>query len=201
MVLLIMDGKLVQEMSSTSFSPSKEKKCKCGVPFAKLTSWTRENPGRKFRTCKFYDPVTESRGCKAFEWVDEQDGTAWQTEVINNLLLDKKLLKGEISDYKREVDDLGGQLRCLLNEVDRLKMKCKALNSDRNKMNREMHGRNARSDHSVLSLAVGISLCLTKLAGKALKQSINLTKQDPCPKLKSKATNIATDCSENTTNN
>ncbi|XP_021715177.1 uncharacterized protein LOC110683135 [Chenopodium quinoa] len=160
MVLLIVDGILMQEMSSISSSPSRKKKCKCGVPFAKLTHWTRENPGRKFKTCKFYDPVTESRGCKAFEWVDEQDGTAWQIEVINNLLLDKKPLKGEISDYKREVDDLGGQMRCLLNEVDRLKMKCKALNSDRKKMNREMHGRNGRSEHSVLCVAFGSSLVI-----------------------------------------
>ncbi|XP_021773610.1 uncharacterized protein LOC110737581 [Chenopodium quinoa] len=160
MILLIVDDILMQEMSFTSSSPSREKKCKCGVPFAKLTSWTRENPGRKFRTCKFYDTVTESRGCKVFEWVDEPDGTAWQTEVINNLLLDKKLLKGEITDYKREVDDLGGQMRCLLNEVDNLKMKCKALNSYRKKMNREMHGRNGGSEHSVLCVAFGISLVM-----------------------------------------
>ncbi|XP_021728174.1 uncharacterized protein LOC110695235 [Chenopodium quinoa] len=150
----------MQEMSVITSSPSREKKCKCGVPLAKLTSWTRENPGRKFRTCKFYDPVTESKGCKSFEWVDEPDGTAWQTEVINNLLLDKKLLKGEITDYKREVDDLGGQMRCLLNEVDSLKMKCKAINSDRKKMNRDLNGRNGRSEQSVVYVVVGISFVM-----------------------------------------
>ena len=56
------------------FSP-KQRKCDCGIPMGKLTSWTRENPGRKFRSCKFDDPKTQARGCKCFEWVDEEDGT------------------------------------------------------------------------------------------------------------------------------
>ncbi|XP_021735109.1 uncharacterized protein LOC110701789 [Chenopodium quinoa] len=132
-------------MSSMSSSPSRERKCQCGVPFEKLIAWTKENPGRKFRSCKFYDPVTESRGCKAFEWIDQPDGTPWQTEVINNLLLDKKLLKGEVTDLKREVDNVSGQRRCLLNEIDNLKIKCKALSSDRKKMSKEVQGRNASS--------------------------------------------------------
>ncbi|XP_021725633.1 uncharacterized protein LOC110692859 [Chenopodium quinoa] len=75
---------------------------------ARLTSWTRENPGRKFLACKFYDPNTETRGCKCFEWVDE-DGSDWQKEVINQLILDKKLMK----------------------------VKCKALNADRKKYSGE----------------------------------------------------------------
>ena len=123
---------------------------------ARLTSWTRENPGRKFRLCKFYDPVTETRVCKAFNWVDQPDGTPWQTKVINNLLLDKKLMKGEINDLKREVDDVSGQRRCLLNEIDCLKVKCKTLNSDRKKMSKEVHGRDgtSMSVHVVISVVV-----------------------------------------------
>ncbi|XP_021769515.1 uncharacterized protein LOC110733737 [Chenopodium quinoa] len=146
-------------MSSVSMSPSKEKKCQCGVPMSRLTAWTRENPGRKFRTCKFYDPVTESRGCKAFEWVDQPDGTPWQTEVINNLLLDKKLMKGELNDMKREVDDVSGQRRCLLNEIDRLKMKCKALSSDRKKMIKEVHGSNATTKKMLTVHAIVVFCC------------------------------------------
>ena len=110
-------------MSTSSLTPSKQRKCGCGVPVARLTSWTRENHGRKFLGCKFYDPITETRGCKFFEWVDHPDGTEWQREVINNLILDKKLMKGEVNDLKREVEDLHGQRRCLLNENENLKVK------------------------------------------------------------------------------
>ncbi|XP_021713547.1 uncharacterized protein LOC110704855 [Chenopodium quinoa] len=159
-------------MSSLSFSPSKERKCQCGVPFARLTSWTRENPGRKFRSCKFYDPVTESRGCKSFEWIDQPDGTSWQTEVINNLLLDKKLMKGEHADLKREVDDFCGQRRCLLNEIDSLKLKCKALSSDRKKMTQEVEGRKTSSMNLfvvfVVICFVGLVLGMEQLIVKLL---------------------------------
>ncbi|XP_021754556.1 uncharacterized protein LOC110719886 [Chenopodium quinoa] len=145
-------------MSFVSSSPPEARKCKCGVPMAKLTSWTRENPGRKFISCKFYDPITETRGCKAFEWVDQPDGTDWQTGVINNLLLDKKLLKGEVNELKREVDEISGQRRCLLNEVDNLKMRCKALNADRKRMNRECN------EGRVSSIScfgwVGMAICI-----------------------------------------
>ncbi|XP_021716661.1 uncharacterized protein LOC110684513 [Chenopodium quinoa] len=121
-------------MSWNNTSPTNQKKCNCGLLFARLTSWTRENPGRKFKACKFYDPNTETRGCKCFEWIDTEDGTEWQRDVINNLLLDKKLMKAEVNYLKRDVDDLSGQRRCLLNEVDTLIVKCKALSGDRKKM-------------------------------------------------------------------
>ncbi|XP_021762064.1 uncharacterized protein LOC110726848 [Chenopodium quinoa] len=121
-------------MSWNNSSPTNKKKCNCGLPLAKLTSWTRENPGRKFLACKFYDPNTETRGCKCFEWVDTEDGTDWQRDVINQLLLDKKLMKAEVNSLKRDVEDLTGQRRCMLNEVDNLKVKCKSLNGDRKMM-------------------------------------------------------------------
>lgn len=74
--------------------------------------------------------------------------------MLKNLLLDKKLMKGEVNDLKREVDDLTGQRRCLLNEIDSLKLKCKALSSDRKKMSKEVHGRNASSMNVVLVVVV-----------------------------------------------
>ncbi|XP_021750188.1 uncharacterized protein LOC110715874 [Chenopodium quinoa] len=117
-------------MSIISSSPSKEPKCQCGVPMGKLTSWTRENPGRKFRACKFYDPIAETRGCKAFQWVDQLDGTEWQTQVINNLLLDKKLLKAE------------------------------ALTADRKKMNREVKQGKRSSIGCLVSVSIIIVVAM-----------------------------------------
>lgn len=45
-------------MSSPSSTPnSKLEKCGCGVSFAKRISWTKENPGRQFKTCVFMIPI------------------------------------------------------------------------------------------------------------------------------------------------
>ncbi|XP_021734054.1 uncharacterized protein LOC110700763 [Chenopodium quinoa] len=144
----------VDSMSLISSSPSKYKKCNCGIPMARLTSWTRENPGRKFLACKFYDPNTETRGCRSFEWVDE-DGSDWKKEMINQLILDKKLMKGEMNSMRREIEDLTGQRRCLSSENDNLKIKCKALNADRKKYSGERQQNRAGCG----TIVVGVVLC------------------------------------------
>ncbi|KAK9756177.1 hypothetical protein RND81_01G079000 [Saponaria officinalis] len=74
-------------MASYSNSSRNPTMCKCNVHLALLTSWTSDNPGRRFLTCKF-------RFCKYFIWVDE-DQSEWQRDVINQLLLEKKLLKAD----------------------------------------------------------------------------------------------------------
>lgn len=60
-------------------------KCRCGISVGVRTSWTHENPGRKFKACKFYNFETGHRGCNYFEWVDE-DILDWQRDVTNNLV-------------------------------------------------------------------------------------------------------------------
>ncbi|KAK9666058.1 hypothetical protein RND81_14G156900, partial [Saponaria officinalis] len=49
-----------------------------------LTSWTKDNPGRRFEACPIYNPVTKTRGCRCFRWLDENQ-TTWQKKVINQL--------------------------------------------------------------------------------------------------------------------
>ncbi|XP_021856971.2 uncharacterized protein [Spinacia oleracea] len=138
-------------------SPLSKQKCYCGLPVARLTSWTRDNPGRKFIACQRYDPVTETRGCKKFEWLDEEDCVDWQRNVTNALLLDKKLLKVEVNALKSEVDDLSGQRRCLLNESDNLKLKCKALMSEVNKLKEGNHNTLGKLNHIAIAAPV---LCM-----------------------------------------
>ena len=55
----------------------------------KKSSWTKENPGRRFKTCVFYDPDTNRRGCKKLKWIDEPEMADWQREVTNTLVEDK----------------------------------------------------------------------------------------------------------------
>uniref|UniRef100_A0A803N658 Uncharacterized protein n=1 Tax=Chenopodium quinoa TaxID=63459 RepID=A0A803N658_CHEQI len=38
-----------------------EKRCGCGFPVARRTSWTHENPQRKFVACKFFNHETGQR--------------------------------------------------------------------------------------------------------------------------------------------
>ncbi|XP_074304425.1 uncharacterized protein LOC141639144 [Silene latifolia] len=83
-------------------------KCKCGVPLALLKSWTTDNPGRRFLTCKFSNPATKNRGCGFFRWYDEEQ-VEWQRDVINNLVLEKKVVECNLKMLKCENTHLQDQ--------------------------------------------------------------------------------------------
>ena len=68
----------------------------CGFPFAQIISWTKENPGRRFNTCKFFDPNMNWRGCNKFKWIDEPKMVDWQRKVTNTLVEEKRHLSTEI---------------------------------------------------------------------------------------------------------
>ena len=75
---------------------SKFKRCTCGFPFARRISWTKENPGRQFNTCKFFDPDMNWRECNKFKWIDEPEMVDWQRKVTNTLIEEKRHLSTEI---------------------------------------------------------------------------------------------------------
>ncbi|KAK9757628.1 hypothetical protein RND81_01G175100 [Saponaria officinalis] len=64
------------------------------------TSWTVHNPGRRFLTCKLYNPDLGMPGCNFFKWVDE-DMSNWQKNVILELLNENKRLD-ELKHRKEE---------------------------------------------------------------------------------------------------
>ncbi|KAK9756034.1 hypothetical protein RND81_01G068400 [Saponaria officinalis] len=83
-------------------------KCRCGIPAALKTSMTEANTGRRFLTCKFYNPETVMRGCNYFKWVDEPiNETSW--------------LKSEIGIQKRSLERLENRCDELSSAVVRLK--------------------------------------------------------------------------------
>ncbi|KAK9757216.1 hypothetical protein RND81_01G148800 [Saponaria officinalis] len=90
-------------------------KCKSSVPPALLTSWTSHNPGRRFLACKF-------RFCKYFSWVDEEQ-SEWQRDVINQLLLEKKMLQSDNDNLRVEKSQLMEQVIELRAENHLLKEK------------------------------------------------------------------------------
>ncbi|XP_074283611.1 uncharacterized protein LOC141608151 [Silene latifolia] len=79
-------------------------KCRCGVPVSLLRSWTQDNPGRRFLKGKFSNPEF-SRGCGYFSWYDELQ-MEWQKNAINQLMLEKDVLKGELMMSKGKVSHL-----------------------------------------------------------------------------------------------
>ncbi|KAK9733384.1 hypothetical protein RND81_04G064600 [Saponaria officinalis] len=82
-------------MSNVSYESTSKPvvKCRCGIPAALKTSMTEANTGRRFLTCKFYNPKTVMRGCNYFKWVDEP-------------LNETGLLKFEIEVQKRSLERL-----------------------------------------------------------------------------------------------
>ena len=68
-------------MSSSSsnysypFAPV-ETECKCHLPLMKLTSWTEDNPCRRFVVCpNRYKPGTKK--CKYYDWLDPELDNDW----------------------------------------------------------------------------------------------------------------------------
>ncbi|KAK4274656.1 hypothetical protein QN277_017847 [Acacia crassicarpa] len=79
--------------------------CHCGIVAPLCTSWTEQNPGRRFFGCRNYQ---HNNGCGFFQWHDGQMGER-STEVINELL-------GYVD---RLYDDNAMQGRGADNQVDR----------------------------------------------------------------------------------
>ncbi|XP_062114509.1 uncharacterized protein LOC133825609 [Humulus lupulus] len=47
--------------------------CDCGLQSVVRTSWTKQNPGRRFRTCS---RVKSDGGCDFFRWVDSESSSS-----------------------------------------------------------------------------------------------------------------------------
>ena len=96
--------------------------CSCGFPVAKRTSWTHDNPGRKFIACKFFNHETGQRGCNTFEWVDE-GMCEWQRDVINVLVAEKYRLASDNYMLNTRLARDGYEKKRLEEEVKQLKSK------------------------------------------------------------------------------
>ena len=109
--------------ASSSSENSSIENCACGVPFARRVSWTKENPGRRFNTCVFYDPDTKSRGCKKFKWVDEPEMAVWQRKLTNKLVEEKRQLATEIKLLTSRISCLEHENEQAFSEIKMLKKK------------------------------------------------------------------------------
>ncbi|KAK4277160.1 hypothetical protein QN277_015201 [Acacia crassicarpa] len=78
--------------------------CYCGVVARLYTSWTAQNPGRRFFGCRNYQP---GRGYGFFKWHDEEMGRRAK-EVINELLGQMENVNDENVGLTRMRMDEGG---------------------------------------------------------------------------------------------
>ncbi|XP_020082379.1 uncharacterized protein LOC109705975 [Ananas comosus] len=67
--------------------------CHCGLPYTIKTSWTQNNPGRRFYGCPRYR-MQESNACNYFGWYDPQF-TSQSISMVNGLLESNNKLREE----------------------------------------------------------------------------------------------------------
>ncbi|KAK9733418.1 hypothetical protein RND81_04G067100 [Saponaria officinalis] len=94
-----------------------QRKCFCGIPVTYLTSWTQNNPGRGFESCRCSRHGNGADGCNYFRWVDKAQ-TDWQKEVINNLITERNQLLCERAALKDKVKHLMDERKMELVDVD-----------------------------------------------------------------------------------
>ena len=80
-----------------------EELCDCGYEVEINTDWSDFDPGREFVACPFY--LVDGLGCTYFRWI-APEGTKWQRDLIIRLEKEKKELKDEVFNLKRQMDDM-----------------------------------------------------------------------------------------------
>ncbi|GKD37282.1 hypothetical protein Tco_1257489 [Tanacetum coccineum] len=112
-------------MSSSSSIALTE--CKCGLPLMTLTSWTRENPARRFGVC----PNKYKKGikhCKRWNWCDPELEIKWYRDHLYemHLLLNpsqREELENELTSREElavlqvEFADMEGQMQQVMEEL------------------------------------------------------------------------------------
>ncbi|XP_058784113.1 uncharacterized protein LOC131658880 [Vicia villosa] len=97
--------------SNLSHSRRRRLQCYCGLDAPLVTSWTSQNPGRRFYGCGLYK-LQGRKGCAYFEWYDEQLEER-SNEVINSLLKKVNKLKKELL-IKKTDDKLKKKVKFLV---------------------------------------------------------------------------------------
>ncbi|GKD06638.1 hypothetical protein Tco_1181612 [Tanacetum coccineum] len=115
--------------SSSCFGPTE---CKCGLPLMTLTSWTRDNPARRFGVCpnKYKNGI---KHCKRWYWRDSLLEIKWyriqlyemhlllnppQKEELENELTSRE----ELAVFQVEFVDMEDQMQKVIEELKKSQM-------------------------------------------------------------------------------
>ena len=79
-------------------------RCWCDLESPLMTSWTHENPGRRFHGCGNFK-VIRKKGCNYFQWVDEEMSSRAK-EMVRSLKDKNEELMDLIRDTKKNEEML-----------------------------------------------------------------------------------------------
>ncbi|KAK4484040.1 hypothetical protein RD792_011255 [Penstemon davidsonii] len=96
--------------------------CSCGFRVRIYTSWTKENPGRRFARCQC---LTDER-CDYFEWIDPIMCDRSRV-IIPGLLSRVNRTEAENARVMREFDEMSTQMQVLVNSLHNLEAENMAL--------------------------------------------------------------------------
>ncbi|GJR07412.1 hypothetical protein Tco_0790064 [Tanacetum coccineum] len=97
--------------SSSAFGPTE---CKCGLPLMTLTSWTHDNPTRRFGVCpnKYNDPELENKWYRTQLYEMYLLLNPLQREELENELTSRE----ELAVLQVELANMEGQMQQLMEE-------------------------------------------------------------------------------------
>ncbi|GER45281.1 GRF zinc finger containing protein [Striga asiatica] len=117
---------------SESSQVNDESYCKCLQRSIIVTSWTSENPGRRFRSCSEY----ENGGCDFFSWVDPPMCNR-SKQIIPGLLRKSNQLRAQNEALEDAILKMEDENKMLVLENKKLQLKLQEASSkmkDENKM-------------------------------------------------------------------
>ncbi|GJW15166.1 hypothetical protein Tco_0019299 [Tanacetum coccineum] len=92
--------------------------CKCGLPLMTLTSWTRDNPARRFGVCpNKYDPELENKWYITQLYEMHMLLNPSQREELENELTSRE----ELAVLQVEFANMKGQMQQLMEELKKSK--------------------------------------------------------------------------------
>ncbi|KAL5137109.1 hypothetical protein HKD37_10G027527 [Glycine soja] len=107
------------ERSSSSYTSEVRSRvfCLCNIETPLVTSWTKENPGRRFYGCGLYKARninldTGRKGCNFFQWHDPV-GNNRQKKIIVGLMKEVDELKLREKDLQTMISEMKMKEKCL----------------------------------------------------------------------------------------
>ncbi|KAH1228992.1 hypothetical protein GmHk_10G028863 [Glycine max] len=97
--------------SSYTFEARSRVFCLCNIEAPLVTSWTEENPGRRFYGCGLYKDIG-TKGCNFFQWHDPV-GNNRQKKIIVGLMKEVDELKLREKDLQTMISEMKMKEKCL----------------------------------------------------------------------------------------
>ncbi|KAL3629939.1 hypothetical protein CASFOL_026251 [Castilleja foliolosa] len=93
-------------------------RCHCGIELEVMTSWTDDNPGRRFQGCPNYKKPS---CCGFFRWVDEEVCSR-SKQIIPGLIRKKNKLELELASEQEKLKCVQRSLNVSKKKEKKLKM-------------------------------------------------------------------------------